>query len=90
MSYHNDFECYCPDELELDEYFAEMQIYHDIEKEAKLKIWTAKDGTKIPVKDMTDNHIQNTINLIKRKDKRDYYLPWLKVFEDELKDRELF
>ena len=90
MSYHDDFECYYPDELELDEYFAEMQIYHDIEEEAKLKIWTTKDGTKIPVRDMADSHIQNTINLIKRRDKYDYYLPWLKVFEEELKDRELF
>ena len=87
MSYHDDFECYCP---ELDKYFAEMQIYHDIEEEAKSKIWTTKDGTKIPVRDMTDSHIQNTINLIKRMDKYDYYLPWLKVFEEELRDRKLF
>ena len=89
MSYYEDFECYYPEEL-LDEYFAEKQIYYDIEEKARSKIWTTKDGTKIPVKDMTDSHIQNIINLIKRKDKRDYYLPWLKVFEEELENRALF
>ena len=64
-----------------------MQLYHDIEVQAKNKIWTTKDGTKIPVSKMTDSHILNTINLIKRKDRHDYYLPWIKVFEEEMRRR---
>ena len=79
---------YYEEEYKINEYLAEIQIYHDIKQEAKSKIWTTKDGTKIAVKDMTDSHIRNTINWIKRKDKYDYYLPWIKVFEEELTGRE--
>lgn len=75
------------DEYEADAYFAEKQIYDDIETQAKTEIWTTKDGNKIPVREMTTSHIQNTINLIKRRDKYDYYLPWLRVFEAELQRR---
>lgn len=29
-------------------------------------VWTTKDGKQIPLKDMTDQHIQNAINCLTR------------------------
>lgn len=58
-----------------------------IEDEASYGVWTTKDGTQIPVEDMTTSHIQNTIAFIKRTDQTDMYLPWVEVFEEELERR---
>ena len=32
------------------------------------KVWTTKDGKKIPIKDMTTNHIVNAIQYFERKE----------------------
>lgn len=58
-------------------------------------MWTMKNGERIAVKDMTTSHIQNCINLLKRrkelykgqKDKLDVLEHSIKVFEKELKSR---
>lgn len=30
-------------------------------------VWKTKDGTKIPIKDLSDEHLNNILNLISRK-----------------------
>lgn len=35
-------------------------------KEIDYSIWTTKDGTKIPIKDMTTKHLKNAVKMICR------------------------
>lgn len=56
-------------------------------KEADLfdkKIWTRQNGTRIRVSDMSNEHIQNTINFLKREGR---CLEWVDIFLDELDSR---
>ena len=65
----------------------EFDLQGLVEDEAKSKIWTTRDGSKIPVENMTTSHIKNTIAHIKRIDKIDFLEPWVRVFKEELKRR---
>lgn len=76
MSYFEDF---------IADYVAdEDMIYKQIEEKAKKGYWKTKDGTVLHVSEMSDDHIKNCINYIKRHDKKDYFLPWIDMFEKEL------
>lgn len=66
------------------EYEANIQA---IEDAIRRGIWEQRDGTKIDVRDMTRNHILNTIAMLKRNGgfRSD---SWISRFEKELEDRE--
>ena len=58
-----------------------------IEHDALIGIWVTKDGREVPVSDMSDEHIKNSISMLKRNDYCDLYLPWIDRFEKELEKR---
>lgn len=66
------------------EYEANIQA---IEDAIRRGIWTQRDGTEIHVRDMTRNHILNTIAMLQRNGgfRSD---SWIRRFEEELEDRE--
>lgn len=46
--------------------------------------WRTKEGKEIPIKEMTDTHLLNTINLLEDlEDRRDGYYDALSSFEEK-------
>ena len=46
-----------------------------------------KDGTDIMIKDMTDSHVKNTINMLKKKPYHGRREAWIKILESEQLNR---
>lgn len=61
-----------------------MWMYYPIED---YSIWKQKDGTKIPIKDMTTSHIKNCIKMIVRKEWREEWLS--ELLKELIKRKEL-
>ena len=49
-------------------------------------VWLTKEDEEIPITEMTEQHIQNTINMI-QKNKDDFRRIYIPVFRKELKKR---
>ncbi len=59
-----------------------------VESAAASGIWTTKDGQKLKICEMSTDHIQNTLNYIKRDSYREDFLsPFITAFEKELDAR---
>ena len=71
-------------EYVFESYANEEEMRMKIEQQAANGIWTTNDGRKLSVREMTRNHIENTMKYIRRNDKTDMMMPWLMVFRNEL------
>lgn len=58
-----------------------------IENDVSRGIWVTKDGREVHISNMSDEHIKNSISMLKRNDHCDLYLPWIDRFEKELEKR---
>lgn len=55
---------------------------------AQFDIWTTRTGEKIPVKEMTDTHLLNTINML-NKNANEYNEDWFDILVLEAHKRKL-
>lgn len=77
-----------------DEYCAESSVLIElrriaIEKDAKSGMWTTKDGTRIPLEAMTDNHLLNAYRVVVKNNVMDMLTPWVVALKKEMKKRGL-
>lgn len=65
-----------------DDYKADMQFEHDFPFGVPTDTWITKDGTKIKLTDMTEQHIKNCMNIVGEDD------AWYDHFQKELDRRQ--
>ena len=65
-----------------DDYYADYQFAKDFPFDVPCDTWVTRDGRKIKLKDMTDQHIKNCMKMVGEDD------PWYSHFAKELKRRE--
>ena len=63
-----------------------MQEQMKYDEDLARLIWTTKEGQRICVYNMTDEHMLNTAAFVKN---HSNFSDWIEVFEDEVKRREL-
>lgn len=57
-------------------------------KNASEGYWITNEGTKLSMKDMSEKHIKNCINMLEQRPKDIIYTAYIKAFKKELKNRE--
>ena len=69
------------------EYYLEQEFYFDplIWEESGPVSWRTKDGSYIPITDMTQKHIKNCLFLLQAK--KEFTDSWIEIFQEELKER---
>lgn len=75
------------DQLDMAAY--DYQMY-DYKENGDNTIWTMKDGTDIEICNMKDGHIQNCINMMKRKPLNGTRRAWIEIFEEIKMNRRSF
>lgn len=79
------------------EEFRQEAIRNEIEERAKaivekykmgIAVWKTQNGNEIPVIQMTNDHIHNSIKWLKRKPKNDISDAWIYILETELTKRQ--
>ena len=79
----------CAIQLEIEE----AKEQEDLDRRLEEKIWTTEEGQKIPLNEMSDEHIKNCISYFSRKrlvncERTETRLKkWKTVWKDELKRR---
>ena len=68
-------------------YIADAIHYAVNEKNIAKGIWTMKDGNQINIKDMSRQHLRNTINMLKRGNSP-FAEAWITRMTEELEFRE--
>lgn len=66
------------------DFIADYQFEYDFPYGVPCNVWTAKDGTKIPVSKMTTSHIKNCIRMLEDTMNAD---GWIDIFNKELSRR---
>ena len=72
-------------ELAIEKWLARINIEYTAAK----GLWMTSDARLIRVEDMTESHLLNCINMLKRTDETDIMIPWIVRMENELKRRGL-
>ena len=71
---------------ELDISFKADRVISDYD--SGLLTWTTRDGKKLNIKDMTDDHVKNVLNMLNKSESSDEYTEALQIiFEKEFNSR---
>lgn len=83
MSYYEDQMQEYFDDGQTDDCITSEEIY----KHGSASMWTTASGEYLPITDMSDRHLQNTIKYLERAVPSQTNKAWMQVMSDELTKR---